>query len=238
MQLVDERRQARAVSNTNRRRELDKQVQQQLRRDKREWLDKQCQEIDEFDRLRKAKQFYKQVNSLKTNTFKARQSSINDRNGKTLTEPEHVLERWKEYGHDLFAKPDNEIPVTKAPFTKTETAPLLSELEAAVKQMNLGKAAGLDGVPGELIRNAGPSSMRAQHTLCTQIWESGEWPEIWKSQEFVVIYKTGNSKECSNYRTIALISHASKIILQILLNRMRKKIEMELPDEQAGFRPG
>ena len=62
LQLVDERRQARAVSNTNRRRELDKQVQQQLRRDKREWLKKQCQEIDEFDRLRKAKQLYKQVN--------------------------------------------------------------------------------------------------------------------------------------------------------------------------------
>ena len=104
--------------------------------------------------------------------------------------------------------------------------------------MKLGKAAGLDGVPGELIRNAGPSSMRAQHTLCTKIWESGDWPDIWKIQEIVVIYKAGNSKECSNYRTIALISHASKILLQILLNRMRKKIEMELPDEQAGFRPG
>ena len=114
------------------------------------------------------------------------------------------MERWKEYGHDLFAKPDNEIPVTKAPLTKTEPAPLLSEVEAAVKQMKLGKAAGLDGVPGELIRNAGPSSMRDQ----------------------------------SNYRTIALIGHASKILLQILLNRMRKNIEMELPDEQAGFRPG
>ena len=209
LQLVDERRHARAVSNTNRRRELDKQVQQQLRRDKREWLNKQCQEIDEFDRLRKAKQLYKPVNSLKTNTFKARQSSINDRNGKTLTEPEHVLGRWKEYGHELFAKPDNEIPVTKTPLTKTEPTPLLSEVEAAVKQMKLGKAAGLDGVPGELIRNAGPSSMRAQHTLCTNIWESGDWPDIWKSQEFVVIYKAGNSKECSNYRTIALISHAS-----------------------------
>ena len=122
--------------------------------------------------------------------------------------------------------------------TKTEPAPLLSEVEAAVKQMKLGKAAGLDCVPGELIRNAGPSSMRAQHTLCTKIWESGEKPEIWKSQEFVVIYKTGNSKECSNYRTIALISHTSKILLQILLNRIRKKIEIELPDEQARFRPG
>ena len=141
---------------------------------------------------------------VKHNTF------IN-KHGKTLTEPENILGRWNEYGHDLFAKRDNEIPVTKAPLTKTEPAPLLSEVEEAVKKMKLGKAAGLDDVPGELIRNAGPSSMRAQHTLCKTIWESGKWPDIWKSQEFVDIYKTGNSKESSNYRTIALISHASEI---------------------------
>ena len=106
--------------------------------------------------------------------------------------------------------------------------------------MKLGKAAGLDGVPGEPIRNAGPSSMRGQRTLCTQIWESGQWPDIWKSQECVVICNTGISKECSNYKTIVLISRASKIglLLQIMLNRMRKKIEMELPDEQVGFRSG
>ena len=144
LQLVDERRQARAVSNTNRRRELDKQVKKKLRRDKREWLNKQCQEIDEFDRLRNAKQLYKQVNSLKTttDTFKARQSSIHDRNGKTHSQSQNTYwGRWKEYGHDLLAKPDNEIPVTMAPLTKTEPAPLLSKVEEAVKQMKLGKAA-------------------------------------------------------------------------------------------------
>ena len=74
----------------------------------------------------------------------------------------------------FFAKPDNKLPVTKVPFTNTEPAPLLSEVTEAVKQTNLEKAAGLDGVPGEFIRIAGPSSMRAQHTLCTKIWESGE----------------------------------------------------------------
>ena len=138
---------------------------------------------------------------------------MNDGNGKTLTEPEHIMGRWKEYGHDLFAKPGNESPVIKAPLTKTEPTLLLSEVEEAVKQMKLGKAAGLDGVPGERIRNAGPSSMRSQHTLCANIWESGEWSDIWKSQECVVIDKTGNSKECSNYRNITLISHASNILL-------------------------
>ena len=129
----------------------------------------------------------------------------------------------------------NEIPVTKATLTKTEPAPLLREVEAAVKQMKLGKAAGLDGVPGELIRNAGPSSTRAQQHKNMGKWRMArdlEKPGIcgYTRQESL--------KDCSNYRTIALISHASKILLQILLNRMWKKIEIELPDEQAGFRPG
>ena len=65
--------------------------------------------------------------------------------------------RWKEYGHDLFAKPDNEIPVAKATLTKIEPAPLLSEVDEAVKKMTLGKAAGLDGVPGELIIDESPA---------------------------------------------------------------------------------
>ena len=95
---------------------------------------------------------------IENNYFQSQTKFYKRQERKTLTEPEHVLGPWKVYGHDLFAKPDNEIPVTKAPLTKTEPAPLLSEVEAAVNQMKLGKAAGLDGVPGELIRNAGPSS--------------------------------------------------------------------------------
>ncbi|GFR89582.1 endonuclease-reverse transcriptase [Elysia marginata] len=74
--------------------------------------------------------------------------------------------------------------------------------------------------------------IKALHHLCCQIWKQQEWPEDWKPQEFVMLYKNGNFKECGNYRTIALISLASKILLIIILNRMKCKVE----DCQAGYR--
>ncbi|GFR65081.1 RNA-directed DNA polymerase (Reverse transcriptase) domain containing protein [Elysia marginata] len=75
--------------------------------------------------------------------------------------------------------------------------------------------------------------IKALNHLCCQIWKQQEWPEDWKLQEFVMLYKNGNSKECGNYRTIALISNASKILLIIILNRMKCKVEEELSDCQA-----
>ncbi|GFR65822.1 RNA-directed DNA polymerase (Reverse transcriptase) domain containing protein [Elysia marginata] len=76
--------------------------------------------------------------------------------------------------------------------------------------------------------------IKALHHLCCQIWKQQEWLEDWKLQEFLMLYKNGNSKECGNYRTIALITHASKILLIIILNRMKCKVEEELSDCQAG----
>ncbi|GFS03109.1 retrovirus-related Pol polyprotein from type-2 retrotransposable element R2DM [Elysia marginata] len=78
--------------------------------------------------------------------------------------------------------------------------------------------------------------IKALHHLYCQIWKQQEWPEDWKLQEFVMLYKNDNSKECGNYRTIALISHASEILLIIILNRMKCKVEEELSDCQAGYR--
>ena len=74
------------------------------------------------------------------------------------------------------------------------------------------------------------------HYLCCKIWKTGQWPTDWKSQEFVMLHKNGNVKDCNNYRTIALICHASKILLIIILNRMKQKVEFELSDCQAGYR--
>ena len=76
------------------------------------------------------------------------------------------------------------------------------------------------------------------HTICQQIWKTQQWPQDWKRSVFILIPKKGNAKECSNYHTIALISHASKVMLKILQARLQQYMNHELPDVQAGLRKG
>ena len=80
--------------------------------------------------------------------------------------------------------------------------------------------------------------MKVLHLICQQIWKTQQWPQNWKRSVFIPISKKGNSKECSNYCTIALISHASKVMLKILQPRLQQYVNQELPDVQAGFRKG
>ena len=80
--------------------------------------------------------------------------------------------------------------------------------------------------------------MKVLHSLCQQIWKTQQWPQDWKRSVFIQIPKRGKAKECSNYHTIALISHASKVMLKILQARLQQYVIRELPDVQAGFRKG
>ena len=92
----------------------------------------------------------------------------------------------------------------------------------------------LDGKNFNIIYDA----VKALHSICQQIWKTQQWPQDWKRSVFIPIPKKGNAKECSNYRTIALISHASKVTLKILQARLQQYVNRELPDVQAGFRKG
>ena len=74
--------------------------------------------------------------------------------------------------------------------------------------------------------------------MCQQIWKTQQWPQDWKRSDFILIPKKGNAKECSNYHTIALISHTGKVMLKILQARLQQYMNQELPDVQAGFRKG
>ena len=116
--------------------------------------------------------------------------------------------------------------------------PLYREVSSAVLHLKRTKAPGVDGIPADLIRASVLNAVEALYRLTVKIWRDCRWPDIWNLQEIVLLHKGGSPKDCSNYRTIALISHASKILLIILLNRIRQKFENELPDEQAGFRRG
>uniref|UniRef100_A0A4W2H801 Reverse transcriptase domain-containing protein n=1 Tax=Bos indicus x Bos taurus TaxID=30522 RepID=A0A4W2H801_BOBOX len=102
----------------------------------------------------------------------------------------------------------------------------------------MNKASGGDGIPVELFQILKDDAVKVLHSICQQIWKTQQWAQDWKRSVFIPIPKKGNVKECSNYRTIVLISHASKVMLKILQDRLQQFVNHELPVVQAGFRKG
>ena len=100
------------------------------------------------------------------------------------------------------------------------------------------KASGGDGIPVELFQILNDDTVKVLHAICQQIWKTQQWSQDWKRSVFIPIQKKGNAKECSNYHTIALISHANKVMLKILQARLQQYVNRELPVVQAGFRKG
>ena len=106
----------------------------------------------------------------------------------------------------------------------------------ALGSITMNKASGGDGIPVELFQNLEDDAVKMLHSMCQQIWKTQQWPQDWKKSVYIPIPKKGNAKECSNYRTIALISHARKVMLKILQARLQQFVNHELPDVQAGFK--
>ena len=102
----------------------------------------------------------------------------------------------------------------------------------------MNKASGGDGIPAELFQILKDGAVKMLYSICQQIWNTQQWPQDWKRSVFIPIPKKGNGKECSSYHKIALISHASKVMLKILHARLQQYMNHELPDVQAGFRKG
>ena len=107
-----------------------------------------------------------------------------------------------------------------------------------LRKHHLNKASGGDGIPVELFQILKDDAVKVLHSRCQQIWKTQQWPQDWKSSVFIPIPKKGNAKECSNYHTIALISHASKAMLKIPHARLQQHINHEVPDVQGSFRKG
>ena len=122
--------------------------------------------------------------------------------------------------------------------SEDEASPLLDEVRKAIKELKNDKSLGIDEVTSELIKNAGESVEYFFYKLCTKIWNERTWPEDWVKSVFIPIPKKGDTLQCSNNRTIALISHGSKIILKIIAERKKLELKEKIADEQAGFRPG
>ena len=102
----------------------------------------------------------------------------------------------------------------------------------------MNKVKGGDGIPVELFQILKDDAVKVLRSICQQIWKTQQWPQDWKRSVFIPIPKNRNYKECLNYRTVALISHASKVILKILQLRIQQYVKCELPETQATFRKG
>ena len=112
------------------------------------------------------------------------------------------------------------------------------KVKRALGSITMDKAGGSDGIPVELFQILKDDAVKVLHSICQQIWRTQQWPQDWKRSVFIPVPKKGNAKECSNYCTVALISHASKVMLKILQARLQQYMKYELPDVQARFRKG
>ena len=155
-----------------------------------------------------------------------------------LTETEDIKKRWQEYTEELckkdLHKPDNHNDV----ITHLQPDILECKVKWVLRSITTNKTSGGDGIPVELFQILKDDTVKVLHSICQQIWKTQWWPQDGKTSVFIPIPKKGNAKECSNYGTIALISHASKVMFKILQARLQQYVNREHPDVQAGFRKG
>ena len=154
-----------------------------------------------------------------------------------LTKAEDIKKRWQEYTEELYKK-DLHQGNHNGVITHLEPDILECEVKWALGRIPTNKASGGDGIPVEQFQILKDDAVKVLHSICQQIWKTQEWPQDRKRSVFIPIPKKGNAKECSNYHTIALISHAGKVMLKILQARLQQYMIWELPDIQADFRKG
>ena len=146
--------------------------------------------------------------------------TIKERNYIELTEAEDTKKRWQEYTEELYKKDVNDPDNHHGGITLLEPDILECKVNWALGSITTNKASGGDGIPVELFQILKDDAVKVVHSIGQQLWKTQQWPQDWKRSVFIPISKKGNAKECSNSCTIALISHASKVMLKILQARL------------------
>ena len=174
-----------------------------------------------------------------TSSKQGRTTTIQDKARKCLTEERDTLKRWTEYCSEVYTHTttgDPKLLDVLPPINNDSYSILREEIEAAVKSLKKSKSTGVDNIPSELIQAGGEAMIDMLLIICNQIRQTEEWP--WTQSLIITVPKKGNLQLCQNYRTISLISHQSKVMLRILLNRLTPHAEEIIKEEQAGFRAG
>ena len=165
--------------------------------------------------MRKTRDLLKKIRAIKA-TFHARMGTTKDRNNKHLTEAEDAKKRWQE----LYKKGLNDLEGHNGMVTHLELDMLECKVKWALGSITMNKASRGDDIPAELFKILKDGAIKVLHSICQQIWKTEQWPQDCKRSVFIPIPEKGNAKQCSNYHTVVLISHASKVMLKILQARL------------------
>ena len=138
-----------------------------------------------------------------------------------LKEAEDIKKRWQEYTEELYRKDLNDQYNHDGLITHLEPDILECKVQRALGSIITNKASGGHGIPAELFQILNDDAVKVLHSICHQIWKTQQWSQDWKTSVFISIPKKSNATECSNYCTIALISHAIKLMLKILQARLQ-----------------
>jgi hypothetical protein len=235
IRIAEERRAAKGRADQTRVSEMNKAFQRQVRKDKEKWLNEECRSIEDYQQRGKAREFFRKIREI-TGEFQPRMTTIRGKEGTDLMMEQEIKERWREYTEELYQNESPEEGPEAATDWVSEPPILEDEVWSAMQEISNRKAPGDDGIPAELLKMGSTAIVKAITALCNEIWAKTTWPKDWKKSVYIPIYKKGDKKDCGNYRTIALISHASKILLKIIQKRIEPALERELAIEQAGFR--
>ena len=235
--LIEERRQLRKEKpNSLEHKKASRKVKSALKRAKRKWYSERLKDAEEAQKRGDSKTIYKTIRKVTKKQSTQPGIGIKDRNGHMLFNKEDICERWREYCTELYGRLDH----TQEEIEKGEEEPevLLSEIEAAIRKLKTGKATGTDGVPSEALKAGGQTIVTILKKVIDGVWTTGVWPDEWTVSELLPLPKTPGAQDCTKYRTISLISHSSKILLEIIRQRLQYYLTQQIAEEQFGFTPG
>ena len=229
LELMEDRRKAKG--DIEKYRELDRLVKKKCNMAKEEWINLQCKEI-ERNSLTDSKLMHKKIQELTGKKFSAKSGCLKSGNGDILMEKEDILNRWSEYIEELYH--DERGPPPQLHNEEGQVI-LEDEVRNAFRKMKSGKAAGPDDLPFELIAALDELGTKLVTKLVNGIYDTGTIPEDMKKSVYIALPKKPGTVDCDQHRTISLMSHLTKVLLRVLMNRMRNKILPEVSETQFGF---
>lgn len=241
LDLIDERRRYKNAQDELGKKEyrrLHNEIGRKCKQAKEQWLLSECKSIENNLAAGKVDSAYRKIKG----TFGERKRccmNIKSLDGKPLLSKEEKAERWKEHIETLYAgsEIDNMLE-REEEVSEDETGdPILrSEFNRALKDLSRNKAAGVDNIPAELLSSLGEDVLNKLFSIVSRMYETGEVPSDFKKNVIIPIPKKVGADKCEHFRTISLVSHASKVLTRIIYRRIEKQVECELGDDQFGFR--